>query len=126
MGVGQRDCAGTDIASSGASKGIKFGVIDFRSCFRPNRVKAVINTMEMTRRTCLAVVGAALVSEPPLIGKETNTMKEMLESSQNDKKSVTLYLKGAERRRPGSQDGGRLCGAAQPGVQQDSGSHRRD
>jgi hypothetical protein len=42
----------------------------------------------------LTVFTAALAAEPALIGKDTNTMKEMLESSQNEKKSVTLYMKG--------------------------------
>jgi hypothetical protein len=42
----------------------------------------------------LTVLTAALAAEPALIGKDNNTMKEMLESSLNDKKSVTLYMKG--------------------------------
>jgi len=39
-------------------------------------------------------VRAGFAAEPALIGKDNNTMKEMLESSQNEKKSVTLYVKG--------------------------------
>ena len=40
------------------------------------------------------LAAAAVVAEPSLMGKDSSTMKEMLESSQNDKKSVTLYVKG--------------------------------
>jgi hypothetical protein len=42
----------------------------------------------------LTVLAATIAAEPALIGKEINTMKEMLETSQNEKKSVTLYVKG--------------------------------
>ena len=41
----------------------------------------------------MTVFAAALAVEPA-IGKDNDPMKEMLESSQNDKKSVTLYVKG--------------------------------
>ena len=50
--------------------------------------------METSRRACLAVLTGAMVAPPVLMGKDDNAMKEMLESSQNEKKSVTLYVKG--------------------------------
>ena len=53
-----------------------------------------MQTMEMTRRTCLTVVTAAVAAEPTLMGKDNHPMREILEASQSDKKSVTLYVKG--------------------------------
>jgi hypothetical protein len=50
--------------------------------------------MQTTRRNCLTIFAAALAANSTLIGKENNNMKELLESSQNDKKSITLYVKG--------------------------------
>ena len=50
--------------------------------------------MEMTRRTCFTAFAAAFATDSILSGKETNTMREILESSQNDKKGVMLYVKG--------------------------------
>ena len=50
--------------------------------------------MQTTRRNCLTLFAAALAANSTLIGKENNVMKELLESSQNDKKSVMLYVKG--------------------------------
>ena len=68
-------------------------MIDFKPSFRLLGVKVVIKT-KISRRTCLTVFVAGFAAEPALIGKDNNTMKEMLESSQNEKKSVTLYVKG--------------------------------
>ena len=48
----------------------------------------------MTRRTSLTVIGAALATTPMVMGKDNNTMRELLEASQTEKKGVTLYLKG--------------------------------
>lgn len=50
--------------------------------------------MEMTRRTCFTAFAAAFAADSILSGKETNTMREILESSQNEKKGVMLYMKG--------------------------------
>ena len=50
--------------------------------------------MPTTRRHCLTIFAAALAANHTLIGKENNPMKELLESSQNDKKSLMLYVKG--------------------------------
>jgi hypothetical protein len=50
--------------------------------------------MEMTRRTCIAAFAAAVAASSTLSGKETSTMREILEASQNEKKSVLLYVKG--------------------------------
>jgi len=47
----------------------------------------------MTRRTW-AAGAASVVAASALLGKETNSMREILEASQNEKKSVTLYVKG--------------------------------
>ncbi len=48
----------------------------------------------MTRRTCFTTVAAAITAAPALIGKENNTVREVLEASLNEKKSVMLYVKG--------------------------------
>jgi hypothetical protein len=48
----------------------------------------------ITRRTCVTVFAAAIAAESTLTGKEMETMKELLEFSQNEKKGILLYLKG--------------------------------
>jgi hypothetical protein len=48
----------------------------------------------MTRRACVTALTAAFAVGSPLSGKETDVMKELLEASQNDKKGITLYVKG--------------------------------
>jgi hypothetical protein len=51
----------------------------------------------MTRRTCFPVFAAALAADWTLMGKENgkdDTMRELLEISQNEKKGVMLYVKG--------------------------------
>jgi hypothetical protein len=52
----------------------------------------------MTRRTYVTAVGAALTAgsllSVDLSAKEGDTMREVLEASQSDKKSVMLYMKG--------------------------------
>jgi hypothetical protein len=48
----------------------------------------------MTRRSCVTALTAALAVGSPLSGKENDAMKELLEASQNDKKGITLYMKG--------------------------------
>lgn len=52
----------------------------------------------MTRRTCVTSIGAALAAgailSTNLSAKEGETMRELLEACQNDKKSVVLYFKG--------------------------------
>jgi hypothetical protein len=40
------------------------------------------------------VIGAALAAGSILPGKEGDAMREVLEASQNEKKSVMLYLRG--------------------------------
>ncbi|HLJ49325.1 MAG TPA: hypothetical protein VKU01_25100 [Bryobacteraceae bacterium] len=48
----------------------------------------------MTRRTCCTAIGAAVVAGSVLSAKDGGAMREILETSQNEKKSVTLYVKG--------------------------------
>jgi len=48
----------------------------------------------MTRRTSVTVIGAALAAGSILSAKEGDAMRELLETSQNEKKSVMLYVKG--------------------------------
>jgi hypothetical protein len=51
----------------------------------------------MTRRTCFTAAAgaiAAVATTSTLIGKETNAMRDILETSLNEKKSVMVYLKG--------------------------------
>ena len=48
----------------------------------------------MTRRTYVTVIGGALAAHSILSAKEGNTMREVLEASQNEKKSVMVYLRG--------------------------------
>ena len=48
----------------------------------------------MIRRTCATVIGGALAARSILSAKEGDAMRELLEVSQNEKKSVMLYLKG--------------------------------
>ena len=50
--------------------------------------------VEMTRRSCVTALTAAIVAGSSLNGKENDAMKELLEASQNDKKGITLYVKG--------------------------------
>jgi hypothetical protein len=50
--------------------------------------------MNTTRRTALVVLGASLATGLPAIGKETEMLRTILEASQNEKKGVTLYVKG--------------------------------
>ena len=57
-------------------------------------MKAVITTVQMTRRTCFTVVAATLAANSILQGKENDTMRELLEASQNEKKGIMLYVKG--------------------------------
>ena len=47
----------------------------------------------MTRRTSVIIIGTA-AARGLLPAKEPNTMRELLESSQSEKKSVTVYLRG--------------------------------
>jgi len=48
----------------------------------------------MTRRTCISTVAGAVVMAPAVFGGEITNMRELLEASQNEKKSVTLYMRG--------------------------------
>ena len=50
--------------------------------------------MNTTRRTVLAVLAASVAAGVPAIGKETSMFRSILEASQNEKKGVTLYVKG--------------------------------
>jgi hypothetical protein len=57
-------------------------------------MKAVTTFMQMTRRTSITVFAAALAANSILNGKENEPMRELLESSQNEKRGVMLYVKG--------------------------------
>jgi hypothetical protein len=48
----------------------------------------------MTRRTHLTVLAAALAAGPALTAKENDPMRELLETSQNEKKGLMLYVRG--------------------------------
>ena len=48
----------------------------------------------MTRRNCVTAVGAVLAAGSILPAKEGDSMRELLEAAQNDKKSVMVYMKG--------------------------------
>jgi hypothetical protein len=48
----------------------------------------------MTRRSCVTILTAAVAAGSSLNGKENDAMKELLEASLNDKKGITLYVKG--------------------------------
>ena len=48
----------------------------------------------MTRREHITLIAGAIVAGPAVMAKETETMKELLEASQKDKKGVMLYMKG--------------------------------
>ncbi len=49
--------------------------------------------MNTTRRTALAAL-AAMAAGVPVIAKENDMLRSILEASQNEKKGVTLYVKG--------------------------------
>jgi len=48
----------------------------------------------MTRRKCFTIAAASLAAAATSFGEENNSMREILEASQNEKKSVMLYVKG--------------------------------
>lgn len=48
----------------------------------------------MTRRECATAAVISLAAVSMLSAKEENFMRELLEASQNEKKSVMLYMKG--------------------------------
>ncbi|HUA58579.1 MAG TPA: hypothetical protein VML19_07490 [Verrucomicrobiae bacterium] len=48
----------------------------------------------MTRRGCLTVIRGAIAVRSIVFASEGNKKRELLEASQNDKKSVMVYMKG--------------------------------
>ena len=50
--------------------------------------------MQISRRACFTAFGAYIAVNRSLNGKESNTVREFLEASLNEKKSVMLYVKG--------------------------------
>lgn len=48
----------------------------------------------MTRRSHIAGLAAALAVGSTAVGKDNDAMREILESSQNEKKGIMLYVKG--------------------------------
>jgi hypothetical protein len=48
----------------------------------------------MTRRNCFAMLAAAMTANSIVFGKDQDAMRELLEASQNEKKGITLYVKG--------------------------------
>jgi hypothetical protein len=48
----------------------------------------------MTRREHITIVAAALAAGSTVMAKDIETMRELLEASQKDKKGVMLYMKG--------------------------------
>jgi hypothetical protein len=50
--------------------------------------------MNTTRRTAIAVLAASFAVGLPAAAKEREMLKSILEASQNEKKGVTLYVRG--------------------------------
>jgi hypothetical protein len=48
----------------------------------------------MTRRENITWIAAALAAGTTLMAKDMDTMRELLEASQKDKKGVMVYMKG--------------------------------
>ena len=48
----------------------------------------------MTRRTHISLLAAAVACGEPVLGKDNDTMRELLEASEKDKKGVMLWVKG--------------------------------
>jgi hypothetical protein len=48
----------------------------------------------MTRRSHIALLAAAIAVGSPVEGRENDSMRELLEASQNEKKGLMLYVKG--------------------------------
>ena len=48
----------------------------------------------MNRRTCLTVLAAAITAGVAVDGKDTEMLRSILEASLNEKKGVTLWVKG--------------------------------
>lgn len=48
----------------------------------------------MTRRTCVAMAAGAFAMRSTVLGKDNDSMKEILEASLSEKKSVMLWVKG--------------------------------
>jgi hypothetical protein len=50
--------------------------------------------IHMTRRSHITLLAAAITAASPAAARENDTMRELLEASQNDKKGLMLYVKG--------------------------------
>jgi len=48
----------------------------------------------MHRRTCLTMLAAAIAAGVAVDGKDIAMLRSLLEASKNDKKGVTLWVKG--------------------------------
>lgn len=48
----------------------------------------------MNRRAHITLLATAVAAGSSVFGKDNDTMRELLEASQNDKKGITLYVKG--------------------------------
>jgi hypothetical protein len=48
----------------------------------------------MTRRTNITLLATAMAAGSCVFGKDNNTMREIFETSQKDKKGLMLYVKG--------------------------------
>jgi hypothetical protein len=48
----------------------------------------------VTRRTHLIVLAATIAVASPTVARENDTMRELLEARQNEKKGLMLYVKG--------------------------------
>jgi hypothetical protein len=48
----------------------------------------------MHRRTCLTVLAAAIAAGVAIDGKDIAMLRSLLEASKNEKKGVTLWVKG--------------------------------
>jgi hypothetical protein len=48
----------------------------------------------MTRRTHISLLAGAVAAGTPVLGKDNDAMRELLEASQNDKKGLMLWVKG--------------------------------
>ena len=48
----------------------------------------------MTRRTHISLLATAITAGSCVFGKDNDTMRELFEASQKDKKGLMLYVKG--------------------------------
>jgi hypothetical protein len=73
---------------------ISMGPAELRACGRVVFAYTREQGMHMNRRTCLSLLAAAIAAGGAVDGKDIAMLRALLEASQNDKKGVTLWVKG--------------------------------